>query len=56
MELPGPSGTRLGGGVGMELTMAGVSGRAYLGGGVYPDGCVEQDVVTELFEERRSMA
>lgn len=29
----------------------GCGGRTYLGRGVYPDGCVEQDVVTELFEE-----
>lgn len=33
----------------------GCGGKVYLGGGVYPDGCVEQDVVTELFEEWRSM-
>lgn len=27
----------------------------YLGGCVYPDGSVEEDVVTQLFEERRSV-
>lgn len=26
-----------------------------LGRGVYPDGSIEEDMVTELFEKRRSM-